>query len=469
MKKCRSILCGIMLALSMTFSASCSSGEKSPDMPMNEAKFSEDGKPVVTIGIIGYTDDLLKTKNALARPKDIVIETVDYYDGIDNELTYKEQRKAVQQKIDADLISGNAPDIIIADSEIIYRLNRIGALSDLYQLMDQYDDGIKKEDFTDCALEGLTIDGKMPAILENYCIKTAVAKTEFVGKEYENWTAADAMKFYGTVADDQEFCEFFDESSLADYMMKLEGINCVDMTNNTCNFSGAFTELLDFCKQNPIQVRSWESTDTFDEFRSREWECAGLNDAYLVYKLSINGFNSSLASSTFGYLNKADLTFVGYPSENGCGAYITPAIDNGLMGICSQSSNKEAAWELLNKMIKHRVRKEQVTNSDVMGIPVFKSEWDYYYDLPSDYASSINSDSIYAYDGSHYNSISITQEYKDMLRDYILSVPVNPYTPQSIEYIIEEECDPVILDNRSAEEAASILQNRIETYLSEKT
>lgn len=466
MKKRRIALYGITLALSITFATSCSSGTKDSSMLMNEAKFSEDGKPVVTIGTVGFTDEMFLSKNKAAMPKDIVAEIVNYYDGVDKDLPVNEQERIIRQKIDTDFISGNAPDIMIAYSEEIYRLNRLGILADLYQLMEQYD-GIKKEDFTDCALEGLTIDGKMPAILENYYIRTAAAKTEFVGKEYENWTAADAMKFYGTTAEDQEFCEFFDESSLADYMLKLEGLNCVDMKNNSCNFGGAFTELLDFCKQNPIQVRSSESSDVFDELMQKEREYYGLNDAFLVYEIPINSFSSGLASDTFGYLNKADLTFVGYPSENGCGAYIKPANQCGLMAICSQSSNKEAAWELLNKMIKHRVRPEKSAHSDVMGIPVFKSEWDYYYDLPADHNSSINSE-IYAYDGSRDIATHITQEYKDMLRDYILSVPVNPYTPRSLEYIIEEECDPVILDDRSAEEAASIMQNRIETYLSEK-
>lgn len=467
MKKCKAILCGIILALSTAFSASCSSGTKDSDMPMNEAKFSDDGKPVVTIGTVGFTDEMFKSKNKTARPKDIAVEIINYSDGVDKDLPAKEQKKIIRQKIDADFLTGNAPDIMIADSEEIYRLNRLGILADLYQLMEQYD-GIKKEDFTDCAIEGLTVDGKMPAVLENYYIKTAVAKTEFVPKEFENWTATDAMNFYGMTAEDQDFCEFYDESSLADYMLKLEGLNCVDIKNNTCNFDETFTELLDFCKQNPIRVRSWESVDTFDDVHVMEQQCYGLNDKFLVYEISINGFTSGLADKTFGYLNEADLTFVGYPSENGCGAYITPAIGNGLMAVCSQSSNKEAAWELINKMIKHRVRPEKFAHSDVMGIPVFKSEWEYFYDLSEDNSSSINAE-FYTYDGSRDIKKTISPEYKDMLRDYILSVPVNPYTPQSVEYIVEEECDPVIFDDRSAEEAASIMQDRIETYLSEKS
>ena len=134
MKKRRIALYGITLALSITFAASCSSGTKDSSMLMNEAKFSEDGKPVVTIGTVGFTDEMFLSKNKAAMPKDIIVEIVNYYDGVDKDLPVNEQERIIRQKIDTDFISGNAPDIMIAYSEEIYRLNRLGILADLYQI-----------------------------------------------------------------------------------------------------------------------------------------------------------------------------------------------------------------------------------------------------------------------------------------------------------------------------------------------
>lgn len=463
MKKILSIASAVMLLVTV----SCTGNSESSQSSINEPKFTEDGKPVITVGNFGYSDPLFS--DYLNAPADMEIELVNYAQNTDNSLSPNDRINAAHRELDMALISGNAPDIILADPDEISRLNRQGALTDLFSLMEKYD-GIKKEDFTDCALEGLTVDGKFPAIMENYYIYTAAAKTKFVGKEYENWNAGDAISFYNSLTDGKNFWNADSETALADYMLKIEGMNCIDMKANTCDFSGAFTELLDFCKQNPVKVKSNPDFSQMDNgdwyFFQQEELCGGLNDVQLVYPIIINGFNFSLAQKTFCYFNEEDITFVGYPSENGCGAYIQPA--EALIGICGQSGNKEAAWELVNRMIRHRDHPSEIMNSDVMGIPVFKSELEWYYNLPDNYASSINSEN-YKYNGTSDEAVNIPQEYKDMLYDYILSVPANPYTPQSLSYIIEEEYEQVIHDSRTAKEAADILQNRIETYLSERS
>lgn len=56
-----------------------------------------------------------------------------------------------------------------------------------------------------------------------------------------------------------------------------------------------------------------------------------------------------------------------------------------------------------------------------------------------------------------------------MLYEYILSVPANPYIPQSLEYMINKECTNAIPGDRTAEDNAEILQNSVSLYMSEKS
>lgn len=56
-----------------------------------------------------------------------------------------------------------------------------------------------------------------------------------------------------------------------------------------------------------------------------------------------------------------------------------------------------------------------------------------------------------------------------MLYDYILRVEFRPYEPAPFMDMVFEEADPVIAGERSAEKCAEILQDRIGTYLSEKS
>lgn len=464
MKKITSFITSVMI---LTAAVSCSGKPKeSTNAPIAEPKLTADGKPVITVGTIGYVDPLFN--DYLNNPTDVEIETINYYAGLEADVSPQANKdESINRIIDLEIISGNAPDILCLPPEFMTHFIRSGTMTDLYELMDEYD-GFKREDFTDCALEGLTIDGKLPAIIERYNIETAAAKTEFVGSEYTNWTAAQAMEIYNRLPEfdkNMQFCEFEEKLSLADFMLKNEGISCIDMKTNKCDFSGSFTELLDFCKQHPIHI----TTDLdFSKMSDYEWssymderELRGINNEQLVVPISIDGFSSTLSVATYSFFGGKDVTFVGYPSENGQGAFTT-ATFYPMLGICEQSCNKELAWDIINRMINHR--KTYYTDGYEFGIPTLKKQLKEQYDSPKDSTNSINSE-IYMplCDEPQF----LPQEYKDMLYEYIQSVPVDLYTPRSLRYIIEEEYEPVILDSRTAEDAADILQNRIETYLSE--
>lgn len=453
MKKALLFLSAILIAAGV----SCSpKSQSSPEVSLTAPKFSEDGKPVVVVGTFGYTDPLFNDQNN--KPRDIEIEVVNYAKSTEDDYS---------TSLDMALISGNAPDLLFMLPDDAERMNRVGALTDLYSFMDEQDE-LKRDDFLPCALEGLTVDGKLPAVMDGYYIYTAAAKTKFVPKEYENWTAADAMEFYDKFHDEMPFCDMMEESSLADYMLKVEGMNCIDRKNLKCDFSGAFTETLEFCRNNPVQSIFQFNISMATEEQRREFSAdeysKGVNDAQLVFPIRIDGFNSGFGQGTYGYFNKEDITFVGYPSENGNGTYISPV--SAMFGICSQSGNKENAWKLLCLMLRHQPILDKNMHDGTRGVPVLKIQLQRDYDRPDDYNQSINSKNI-LYNAVETDGGYITQEYKDMLYEYILRVPANPYTPDSLRCIIEEEIDPVILDDRTAEQAAEILQSRIEIYLSE--
>lgn len=468
MKKALLFLSAILTAATV----SCSQkSQSSSEVSLTETKFTDDGKPVVVVGTFGYTDPLFN--DSLNKPTDFEIEIVNYANGIEADYSTKETENAyydtIMHELDMALLSGNAPDLLCMTPDDTERLNRLGALTDLYSLMDEHDE-YKRDDFLPCALEGMTVDGKLPAVMDGYYIFTAAAKTKFIPKEYENWTAADAMEFYNKFHDEMDFCDRTEESSLADYMLKIEGMNCIDRNNSKCDFSGAFTELLEFCKSNPVQVIPQLSVAQMTDEQWREYfadkESKAINDVQLVFPIRIDGFTSGLGQFTYGYFNKEDITFVGYPSENGNGTYVYPA--SAMFSICSQSGNKENAWKLLCRMFKHQPVLEKSMHDGTRGVPILKKQLQSDYDRHPDYNQSINNGNI-LYNAVEKDGGYITQEYKDMLYEYILSVPANPYVPESLRYIIDEEVDPVILDNRTAEQAAEILQSRLEIYLSERS
>lgn len=406
------------------------------------SQVTEDGRKILSVGTTnGYYDALFS--DTLNMPQDIEINFINYLS--DDELALE---KAV--------ISGDVPDILCLPVNDMRRMIDSGVMADLFTLMDEYD-GLKRDDFTDMAIDGLAVNGKMPAIMENYTICTAFAKTKFVGREYSNWTAENAMYFYSTIPENMQFCRVYGDMDFADYMLELEGMNCIDTVNNTCDFGGAFADLLGFCKNNPIQ---------YDTYISEPDDFSGMNDSELVYTLKINGFNSSLAYNTYFSMNKDDITFVGYPSEDGQGAYVTPWRQT-LFGISEQCENKELAWDILCRMLKHHKKLEKYANDDTIGVPTLRDELRKDYDRNESYENSINT-AMYLPDGKEKEYLPT--EIKEMLYEYICSVPANPYKKtDDLAFIIDEEAEKCIIGGNSAETAVNALNNRIKIYLSEKS
>lgn len=471
-------------ALMMIFAVSCTKGDNNPknvnnqtnsasakknsDFKENEARYSEDGKPIITFGTLGGVPGLFN--DDFKKPKNVEIEIVDYSKLVDESNYdlytmdgYNNYWDEVYRKIDLEIISGNAPDILYTSADHMEKCINKGIMADLYPIMDEYD-GLKREDFTDCALEGLTIDGELSAVMNSYRILTAFAKTKFIGKEYRDWTSADAMEFYASMANfnkDMSFCGDQSADALMNYMIKCSWRSCMDDSNNVCNFSGTFLDVLRFCKENPI-IPDMDYNNINDPYSINQKEnLKGINDTQLVFQLQINGFNSSLAGNTYIAMNEEDITFVGYPSENGNGTYIYP--NSAIYGITSMCSNKEAAWDIICRLLNYNHELEKYESDDTLGISVLKKNIQEDYDRPEDYNNSINSH-LYLDDNS---TKYITQEYKDMLWDYIMSIPADPYNRESVENIVNEECQIFINGDQSAEQTADILNSRIGIYMSE--
>lgn len=198
----------------------------------------------------------------------------------------------------------------------------------------------------------------------------------------------------------------------------------------------------------------------------------GLRDEQLVFQLTINGFDSALAEMSYGYLNFKDFTIVGLPSNDGSGARAWRYRQTCPYGILKGCSDKESAWKLVSSYVKYRKPLDKSASDGTLGIPTIKSLFDIDYERGEDYSNSINR-KVYkpVLDANENDNITVylPQELKDKLRDYIFSAKIDIYFPNELLDIVEEEYQPVLAGERTPEQAAEILDNRITTYLSERS
>lgn len=456
----------VLLLASAVLTAAVACGEKS-EISLTETSYDESGRPVVTIGMFG-SGPLPDLGDHLSAPTDIAVEYVNYAKDVgedyDGEKAFMQAKQAI--------LSGDPPDIIALSPEFMLRLYKLGALADLYELMEEYD-GLKPDEFLPNVLEGFELNGELPAMAEAYTIRTYFAKTKFVGKEYENWTPEEAMSFYESMPEGMSFMEENGgEATLMDYMLNMSYTDYASPFSDTCDFrGGGFTKILDFCVDNPFETGRFGSILDMSESELsvyvKEQSLAGVNDKYLIYPIDIWGFNIHIATNTYFYTGGDDVTFVGYPTENGQGTRIMPSTE--LYAISRQSGNKENAWKILSYILKKRPIKAN-DKAAIYGLPILKSQLEADYDDREDYYHSINSGSFFSGDAiEEENRSYLPKEYKDKLLDYIENVKIDIYSPSQVKYIIDEEAQAVLAGERSPEDCAEILDDRVSIYLSEKS
>lgn len=455
MKKITSLLTAVSV---MLFFTACSDKEiKTDTVSVSESK---SGRTVITIGTVGEMTVFPTEYEFNASQSDYSFEIKDYSKMVDND---DEECSKAFGLLRLDIISGNAPDIISVWATPMSEFIRTGMFEDIYTLMDEYG-GISRDDFLPNILEGFEIDGEIPAISPNFNIDTAIAKTEHVGEDSENWSLDEFIKIYNSLPEEMGLVEneYTDRSTVYEYVSKNLSYDCTDIGHYTCNFNNTeFKKALDFASSFPEQA-SYRTTDgqkSFDTniYNSNNNNTLFLNNHVLVHTFRIQCFGHLLGNDIMLFGGQP-VTYVGYPSSDRNGAFTTC---NNMYAVPKNCKNKEGAWKVITYLLDNDDFQTRM-NRNLAGLPVLKKHLDRYV---IDNSNEVNDYwSVY----SEYNGgLHITDDLVKQAYDYICSVDFDPYWNYKIQNIIDEECMPVIAGERSADECADILQSRISIYMSE--
>ena len=476
MKKTISLtVAGAMLFSSVSCSSSrsgSSSGSSSSEHTISEITRNApeiNGKTTVTIGMPVIDEFTLRGINQFtSRHSDYEVKIIDYSEktGRTAETASKDYFNEEFNLIKQDIVTGDAPDILVMDCKYIMPYIRADLFVDMYELMDG-DTGLNRDDILPNMLENFEYDGKIPVIAPRVCIETAVAKTKFVGDDAENWTMdkfigvaehlPEGMKVVNQEARDSNASVFY-------YAVRKILDECMDIREFECDFDcesfrKAFEFALKFPDQDSVKIH-WESmSDTDKHLLYEDNRLNMFNDKALADSIALMSFSGSVGNKIWTEFGDDDLTFVGYPSDSGIGALF--AEGNNMYGITKCADSPENAWNVLSAIITD----EKFEAGFFGGIPITKSLLKKLYDNtdPPEY------DNIYnTHMGNNLESgRKITQERVDQLYNYIQSVKFDPYRDFELESIVYEEVNYVIGGERSIDDCIYILNDRIGTYLAE--
>lgn len=394
-----------------------------------------------------YTDFVKKYNSESEKYR---IEFVDYYNS-NIEEEYNQLR--------LDIISGKCPDIILFSD--FYPVSSFGdeqsIFVDFYDLIDN-DAEINRSDFLDGFLETMETNGKLLQLNPTFNIETNMIKTKYTNG-LTSWNPEVLEEMLNTMPEGMEFSlesQLFNKTDM--FLILVDCYQFISKDKSKCSFnSEEFIRLLKEINTLDIGVSNETYTDgvmldagtLITSFR---------NDDVLTHNAYIRIIDDfKLYRQVY---SGEDCTFIGYINDNAINAVSHPCQTFGIM---ANSDNIEGAWDFLKY---YMFQMDSLYEGHFCGIPGLKS---LFYELIHD--KTIGKYTFFMPDSSVANEFDIQlftdDEAKEIEKFILDSLKNSKQFDNNIDNILREELDAYFLGEKSAEQVAELIQNRVEIYLSE--
>ena len=329
------------------------------------------------------------------------------------------------QRVQIDLMHGNAPDLLFVNGLPSEAFAKRGLVEDLYPWIDG-DDDLDREDFTKNLLGTLeSPDEGLYMLPQSYTIATTAA-TEILGGSKEVWSYAEINE---ALADDPSLLAAFygEEGELIVSALLMYTVHTfVDYENAVSYFESP--EALAFL----TYLQNIKPHQELPYVAENEWESL-LNGETLFAEYTIY-FAEAFAETD---RMAEGLVYPGYPGAAGGSFYL-----NLPMAIPVAAAEKEGAWEFLKMLI----------TSDYY---VTRGGW-----LPLQRS----------FEDALQKAIAqgCSRESMEKLAEIQKNIRYVSYYDEAITNIVREEASYLFSGVHTPEEAAALIQSRVQLYLSEQ-
>lgn len=380
------------------------------------------------------------------KSSDYRIEVRDY-----SEFNTEDDYSAGYTKLITEIGSGAVPDIMLTDGLPIETFGAKGLLADLWPFIDADEELGGRAGVVEPVFNALSQDGKLYEISSSFYITTIAGPASIVGTE-PGWTY-DEM--YAALDQMPEGCELFSlgttRSDVFSSICMLNLSRFVDWTTGECSFdSDDFISLMEFANRFP---------ETFD-WEHHEWTNED-SDAYRIKEgrqlLVTLSLSDPYSYNYYSEMFNGDMALKGFPDVPGSGAVFNM---NGTgLAIASTCENQDAAWSFVRTLLTREYQENYTygfcTNRE----------------LCEENIQSMVGESYYSYDQvtGEEKEIIFTQENADLITDLINNTSmVADYNTSQINDIINEEVAYYFSGEKTAQDVAATIQNRVSIYVNEQ-
>ena len=362
-----------------------------------------------------------------------------------------------QTKMNADIIAGKVPDIIDLNDFCVEDFAKKGLLEDLTPYFEK-DDQVNKDDILPSVKKAMTIDGKLYYVFPRFSIESLLASKKDVGdktgltfkefKELLKEKGGDTRPFY---VDSKVYMLYaFLGFCTDDY---------IDWNTGKCRFdSEDFKSVLEIANTGTNEESEYSEDAPSEEKLCKEGTVLFQYSAALPYYIQLyeKVFNS-------------DVTYIGYPCEDRKGSYFS---FNSRMGIYAKSEVKEGAWEFLRTVM---TKEYQISDDMVWLIPTNKNAFEEYMKRMTttkayvdDLGKEIQPFELdWETDIGDFKLGPLTEKEAQVFRDLIDNTTKISRPNVAVMDIINEEAGAYFDGQKSLDETASIIQNRVTTFVNE--
>lgn len=380
------------------------------------------------------------------KSSDYRIEVRDY-----SEFNTEDDYSAGYTKLITEIGSGAVPDIMLTDGLPIETFGAKGLLADLWPFIDADEELGGRAGVVEPVFNALSQDGKLYEISSSFYITTIAGPASIVGTE-PGWTYEE---MYAALDQMPEGCELFSlgttRSDVFSSICMLNLSRFVDWTTGECSFdSDDFISLMEFANRFP---------ETFD-WEHHEWTNED-SDAYRIKEgrqlLVTLSLSDPYSYNYYSEMFNGDMALKGFPDVPGSGAVFNM---NGTgLAIASTCKNQDAAWSFVRTLLTREYQENYTygfcTNRE----------------LCEENIQSMVGESYYSYDQvtGEEKEIIFTQENADLITDLINNTSmVADYNTSQINDIINEEVAYYFSGEKTAQDVAATIQNRVSIYVNEQ-
>lgn len=395
------------------------------------------------------------------------IEIVDY-----SQFNTEDDYSAGLTQLNTDIGAGKVPDILSTSSLPVSRYGAAGILEDLWPFIEN-DPDLGRDALMDRPLTAAEQDGKLYQIFSEFYMLTVVGATSVVG-DRTSWTLADMQAALDTMP---EGCMYFGEDDTKANMLSnilSQNLNqYIDWATGECHFNTPeFVSILEFCNTFPLEF-DWENVnqDTYESDDERI-----MNGKQMLMTTYADFQYIQVIKKIFG----GDISFPGFPREDGSvGSCFSISQGAAMSSTCK---DKDGAWSFLRTILLPQY--DEDTYFGGSGFSINKQDFDkmvkelmtpkYEKDENGELVLDENGNPIeysnhsWGYGNNQSVDIMATtqEEYDQIMALYNSITSVSSYD-QEIGKIVNDVAAGYFNGDRTAEDTAGQIQDRVMLYVNE--